>query len=128
MTLLLSVGSRLDRSPTGANNLPAMQSLQGLPNKPPSKYAGKAVAKLTDIRMSVKKINVVAKLIRRMHIDDALIQLALLQRKAARILTKVRASVFVFGGTSGRSPQQLYLDSRFLRFWVEVSYRRLTAF
>lgn len=48
-----------------------------------------SMAKAMNLRTSVKKLNVVSKLVRRMHVDDALIQLTLVQRKAARILTKV---------------------------------------
>lgn len=51
-----------------------------------------AKARTMGLRVSVKKMNVVAKLVRRLHIDDATIQLALInEKKAARMLLKARA-------------------------------------
>ena len=48
-------------------------------------------ARFDDIPLSVKKLNMVAKLVRRLHVDDAIVQLALLNKKlAARHILKVR--------------------------------------
>jgi ribosomal protein L22 len=56
-----------------------------------SKVVRIAFARRNDLQHSVKKLNLVARVVRRMHIDDALIQLAILNRKkAARLLTDVR--------------------------------------
>lgn len=86
----------MDRSPTGANGQPAMQTAHGyIPRGAPKISGTMAMAKAMNIRMSVKKLNLVAKLVRRMHVDDALIQLTLVQKKAARILTKVRPEIFL---------------------------------
>ena len=54
-----------------------------------------ASARASDITQSVKKLNVVAKLVRRLHVDDAIIQLSLLnKRKAARAILKVSCCTY----------------------------------
>jgi ribosomal protein L22 len=74
----------------------------------------KVTAKFANVEMSVKKLNVVAKLVRRLHVNDAIIQLSLINTKqAARAILKVRREVvhsnqyssFV-GHTSGCHLQQ----------------------
>ncbi len=49
---------------------------------------GRAGAKLRDIAMSEKKLNYFAKLIRRMHTEDALAQCKLQPKKAGAICAK----------------------------------------
>lgn len=60
--------------------------------EPRQRLEDQAVAKALDVKLSVKKLNLVAKLVRRMHIDDAIIQLALVKKKAAQELTRVLLS------------------------------------
>lgn len=50
---------------------------------------GKAGAKLRGIRISPKKLNHFAKVIRRMHVEDALAQCQVSVKKAARFCAKV---------------------------------------
>ena len=58
--------------------------------KTPSVHGiGRAGAKLRDIAMGEKKLNYFAKLIRRMHVEDALAQCALQPKKAGRICAQV---------------------------------------
>lgn len=55
------------------------------------RVTGRVFARARDVQQSVKKMNPVARLVRRLHIDDALIQLALInKKKAARALYEVR--------------------------------------
>lgn len=62
------------------------------PGKPISCYGeGRAGTKIRKIPMSQKKINYFAKLIRRMHVDDALAQCKLQPKKAGRILGEVHS-------------------------------------
>eukprot|EP00892_Ulva_mutabilis_P005043 jgi/Ulvmu1/2910/UM147_0008.1 len=54
------------------------------------RVTGRVFARGRDIQQSVKKMNPVARLVRRLHIDDALVQLALInKKKAARALYEV---------------------------------------
>lgn len=54
------------------------------------RVTGRVFARQRDVQQSVKKMNPVARLVRRLHIDDALIQIALInKKKAARALYEV---------------------------------------
>lgn len=59
------------------------------------RVTGRVFARARDVEQSVKKMNPVARLVRRLHIDDALVQLALInKKKAARALYEVRPRVW----------------------------------
>lgn len=57
------------------------------------RITGRVFARARDVQQSVKKMNPLARLVRRLHIDDALVQLALVnKKKAARALYEVRSA------------------------------------
>lgn len=67
--------------------------MQGTVLRPPGAAAAPtdrtAQAVLRKIKISPKKLNVFAKLIRRLHIDDALVQCQVAPNKAAKLCYKV---------------------------------------
>ena len=86
--ICLSTGSARCVAGDGAGSNPLYA--EQLYGKTPSFHGlGRAGAKLRDISMSEKKLNYFAKLIRRMHVDDALAQCSLQPKKAAGICAKV---------------------------------------
>ena len=74
----------------GSNPATSGPYAEQIHGKTPSVYGiGRAGAKLRDISMSEKKLNYFAKLIRRMHVEDALAQCKLQPKKAGSICAKV---------------------------------------
>jgi hypothetical protein len=115
----LAAAQPLDRSPLGRNGLPPMRPARwAVPTSSPydaqdavARATRTARARITGLAISVKKMNVVAKLVRRLHIDDALIQLALInQKKTARVLLKV-CSLFLHACASSGAQLQLLLEA-----------------
>ena len=74
----------------GSDATAGSQYAEQVYGKTPSVHGiGRAGAKLRDIAMSEKKLNYFAKLIRRMHVEDALAQCKLQPKKAGTICAKV---------------------------------------
>lgn len=74
----------------GSNATPSSLYAETIYGKTPSVYGvDRAGAKLRDISISEKKLNYFAKLIRRMHVEDALAQCKLQPKKAGAICAKV---------------------------------------
>ena len=87
--------------------------------KTPSYHGiGRAGAKLRDISMSDKKLNYFAKLIRRMHVEDALAQCSLQPKKAAGICSKV--AILTSANTQLGELTLLSLDQSLLALPLEM--------